>query len=448
MLQPLSATSRVLKIGLTTTDPNLDLMDLSMTAYWKIRARLLRVPGVANVPIWGERLEMLQVQVDPERLAAQKVTLKQAMTVTADALDAGLQQYSSGHFIGRGGWVEGSAQRLGIRHEQPIVGHKDLANLPIVTQDGRRIRLSDVAELVRDHQPLIGDAVINQGDGLMLIVEKLPWANTLDVTRGIEAALDELRPGLSGIAIDSQIFRPATFIEDAIDNLTRALVLGALLMIVMLALFLYSWRTALISVVAIPLSLLAAVLVLNARGTTINTMVLAGFVIALGDIVDDAIIDIENVVRRLRQHRLEGGGRSTARVILDASLEVRGAIVYATLIEIVAILPIFMLAGLSGAFFRPLALSYALALLASMVVALTVTPALSLIFFRSPRSLEHRESPLVPPLKRGYDRLLSRIINRPRRAYAAEVVTTLAGLVVVVAGVLYRILARAARTNM
>src|SRR5918992_225138 len=360
MLQPLSATSRVLKIGLSSTDPNLDMMDLSMTAYWKIRARLLRVPGVANVPIWGERLEMLQVQVDRERLAAQKVTLEQAMTVTADALDAGLQQYSNGHFIGRGGWVEGSAQRLGIRHEQPIVGHEDLAN--------------------------------------MLIVEKLPWANTLDVTKGIEAALDELRPGLPGIAIDSQIFRPATFIEDAIDNLTRALILGALLMIVMLALFLYSWRTALISVVAIPLSLLAAVLVLNARGTTINTMVLAGFVIALGDIVDDAIIDIENVVRRLRQHRLEGGSRSTARVILDASLEVRGAIVYATLIEIVAILPIFMLAGLSGAFFRPLALSYALALLASMVVALTVTPALSLIFFRSPRSLEHRESPLVPPM--------------------------------------------------
>jgi CzcA family heavy metal efflux pump len=430
MLQPLSATSRVMKIGLSTTDPNLDMMDLSMTAYWKIRARLLRVPGVANVPIWGERLEMLQVQVDQQRMAKQKVTLEQAMTTTADALDAGLHQYSSGHFIGRGGWVEGSTGRLGIRHVQPIATHEHLANLPIVTQDGRTIRLNQVADLVRDHQPLIGDAVINQGDGLMLIVEKLPWANTLDVTRGIEAALDELGPGLPGIAVDAQIFRPATFIEDAISNLTRALILGALLMIVMLALFLWSWRTALISVVAIPLSLLAAVLVLNARGVTINTMVLAGFVIALGDIVDDAIIDIENVVRRLREHRSVGSGLSTARVILDASMEVRGAIVYATLIEIVAILPIFLLAGLSGAFFRPLATAYALALLASMVVALTVTPALSLIFFRNSRSLEHRESPLVPPLKRGYERLLSRIINRPRRAYAAVAVTVLAGLVV------------------
>jgi CzcA family heavy metal efflux pump len=428
MLQPLSATSRVLKIGLSPTDPNLDLMDLSMTAYWKIRARLLQVPGVANVPIWGERLEMLQVQADPERMAKQKVTLEQVMTVTANALDAGLQQHSDGNFIGRGGFVDSPTERLGIRHVQPIVTHEHLANLPITTKDGRHIRLRDVADLVRDHQPLIGDAVINEGDGLMLIVEKLPWANTLDVTEGVEEALKEMGPGLQGIAIDSAIFRPATFIEDAIDNLTTALILGALLMIAMLALFLYSWRTAVISVVAIPLSLLAAMLVLTMRGATINTMVLAGFVIALGDIVDDAIIDIENVVRRLRQHREEGSSKSTARVILEASLEVRGAIVYATLIEIVAILPIFLLAGLSGSFFRPLALSYALALLASMLVALTVTPALALIFFRNAKSLAHRESPVVPPMKRVYERILKRLVKRPRRGYVAVALTTVLGL--------------------
>ena len=428
MLQPLSATSRVLKIGLSSSDPDLDLMDLSMTAYWKIRSRLLRVPGVANVPIWGERLDMLQVQADQRRMARENVTLEQVMTATSDALDAGLLPYSAGHFIGRGGWVEGAGQRAGVHHVLPIVTHEDMATIPIRTGDGRQIQLQDVADLVRDHQPLIGDAVINEGDGLMLIVEKLPWANTLEVTRGVEQALDELRPGLKGIEMDAQIFRPATFIEDSIDNLTKALVLGALLMIFMLGLFLYSWRTALISVVAIPLSLLIALLVLHARDATVNTMILAGFVIALGDIVDDAIIDIENVVRRLRQHRQEGGERSTARVILDASMEVRGAIVYATLIEIVAVLPIFLLAGLSGSFFRPLALAYALALLASMVVALTVTPALSLIFFRNPRSLEHRESPIVPYLKRGYTRLLTRIVGAPRAAYTAVGVTTVTGL--------------------
>jgi CzcA family heavy metal efflux pump len=430
MLQPMSATSRVLKIGLSTTDPSLDLMDLSMTAYWKIRSRLLQVPGVANVPIWGERLEMLQVQVDPARLDKENVTLDTVMGATSDALDAGLVQYSEGHFIGRGGWVEDADSRMVVRHVLPIIEVEDLAEMPITTNDGRQIPLNRVADLRRDHQPLIGDAVINEGDGLMLIVEKLPWANTMDVTKGVEEALAEMRPGLQGIEIDSSIFRPATFIEESIDNLTRALIIGALLMIFMLTLFLYSWRTALISVVAIPLSLLAAVLVLNWQDATLNTMILAGFVIALGDIVDDAIIDIENVVRRLRQHRKEGGTRSTARVILDASLEVRGAIVYATLIEVAAIVPIFFLAGLSGSFFRPLALAYGLALLASMVVALTVTPALSLIFFKGEKSLEQRESPVVPPLKRAYLWALTRIVNRPRGAYAAVGVTTVAGIVV------------------
>ena len=430
MLQPMSATSRVLKIGLSSSDPDIDLMDLSMTAYWKIRARLLRVPGVANVPIWGERLDMLQVHADQKRMAKHGVTLEQVMTTTSDALDAGLLPYSQGHFIGRGGWVDGAAERTSVRHVLPIVTSEDMARLPIRTADGRQVHLEDVATLTRDHQPMIGDAVINQGDGLMLIVEKLPWANTMDVTRGVEEALAEMKPGLTGIEVDSTIFRPATFIEDSISNLTRALLLGALLMILMLGAFLYSWRTALISVVAIPLSLLAAVLVLSIQDTTINTMILAGFVIALGDIVDDAIIDIENVVRRLRQHRAEGGTRSTARVILDASLEVRGAIVYATIIEIVAVLPIFLLAGLSGSFFQPLAMAYALALLASMVVALTVTPALSLIFFRSEKSLEHRESPLVPAMKRAYTAVLRRIVVRPRAAYGAVAVTTVAGLAV------------------
>ena len=430
MLQPLSATSRVLKIGLTTTDPELDMMDLSMAAYWKIRSRLLRVPGVANIPIWGERLEMLQVQADPVRMAEQNVTLDQVLNVTADTLDAGLLQYSAGHFIGRGGFVDGSEQRLGIQHVQAVVQPGDLANVPITTADGRQILLSDVADLKRDHQPLIGDAVINEGPGLMLIVEKLPWANTMDVTQGVEAALAELEPGMQGIAVDSAIFRPATFIEDSISNLSRAMILGALLMIVMLGAFLYSWRTAAISLVAIPLSLLIAVLILNARGATINTMILAGFVIALGDIVDDAIVDIENVVRRLRQHRAEGGTKSTAKVILEASMEVRAAIVYATLIEVAAILPIFMLGGLSGSFFQPLALAYALALLASMVVALTVTPALSLIFFRNPKSLEHRESPIVAPLQRGYVRLLTGVIRKPRRAYVAVAAVTALGLAV------------------
>jgi CzcA family heavy metal efflux pump len=429
MIQPLSATSRVMKIGMTSD--RYSLIDLSMTAYWKVRARLLRVPGVANVLIWGERIKMPTVQVDPEKLREHDLSLDQVMTVTADAIDAGLLRFSEGGFIGTGGFIDTPQQRLQVRHSIPILTGRDLARVPIVERNGEMLRLEDVADVVIDTPPLMGDGVINDRPGLLLVVQKLPWANTEDVTAGLDEAIAELEPGLPGIRMDPTIFRPATFIDQSIQNLRSAIILGALLMILMLGAFLFEWRTALISITAIPLSLVAAGLVLYWRGVTINTMVLAGLVIALGDIVDDAIIDIENVVRRLREQRAKGGTVSTARVILEASLEVRSAIVYATLIEVVAIVPIFTLEGLSGSFFRPLALSYSLALLASMVVALTVTPALSLIFFRSGKSLQHRQSPLVAPLQRGYEAVLNRIVHRPRRSYVAVGLTAVLGIAIV-----------------
>ena len=424
MIQPLSATSRVMKIGLSSTERS--LIEMSMISYWTIRERLLRVPGVANVAIWGERLQMLQVQTEPERLEAQDVSMQQVMTATSQALDAGLLQFSTGSLIGTGGFVETPNQRLSIRHVQPITTPAELAQVAVAEKDGRTVRLQDVADVVQDHQPLIGDAVINDGPGLMLIVEKLPWGNTLDVTRGVEQAMAELGPGLSGIDVDTTIFRPATFVEMSIENLGLAILLGFLLVVIIILAFLFEWRVALISVLTIPLSLMAAMLVLHWRGTTVNTMVLAGLVIALGVIVDDAIIDVENILRRLRQNRREHSGKSTAVVILEASLEVRGPIIYATLIIVASALPVFFLSGLTGAFFKPLALSYTLATLASLVVALTVTPALTLIMLRK-STLERRESPLVRWLQGGYQALLARVVNRPRRAYAAVGVVFLAG---------------------
>ncbi|MFF2314709.1 efflux RND transporter permease subunit [Arthrobacter sp. NPDC058097] len=415
ILQPLSSTSRVMKIGLTSDQRS--LMEMSMITYWKIRAHLLRVPGVANVAIWGERLQMLQVQAIPDKLKANDVSLNQVMEVTANALDAGLLQYSPGSVIGTGGHIETPNQRLSIQHVLPITTPKDLAQITIEEKNGKPLRLGDVANVVEDHQPLIGDAVINQGQGLMLIVEKLPWGNTLEVTRGVEAALQQMEPGLTGITVDTEIFRPATFIEESLDNLSRALMLGCILVVLVLGAFLFQWRTALISLIAIPLSLVTAASVLYLTGASVNTMVLAGLVIAVGVVVDDAIIDIENIIRRLRQHRAEGGTRSTASVVLEASLEVRGPIVYATLIIIAAAVPIFFLQGLTGAFFRPLAISYTLAVLASMLVALTVTPALALIFMRKV-PLKEQEPPLVRVLKRGYRAVLGRMVRRPVAGYA------------------------------
>jgi CzcA family heavy metal efflux pump len=427
MLQPLSSTSRVMKIGITSN--TLSLIDLSNVAYWKIRTRLLRVPGVANAPIWGERLKQMQVQVDPDRLARNEVSLVNVMDSTAEALDAGILQYSQAFNIGTGGFIDTPNQRLSVRHVLPIAAPKDLERVTLYRTDGKRVPLSAVGDLVWDHQPLTGDAVINDGPGLMIIVEKLPWANNLDVTKGVEDAVREMQPGLPGIEFDTTIFRPATFIEVSLDNLERALLIGALLVILVIGAFLFEWRAALISVLSIPLSLVGAGLVLYLRDTTVNVMVLAGLVIALGVVVDDAIIDVENIVRRLRQNRESDDPRSASRIVLEASLEVRGSIVYATLIIFAAMMPIFFLTGLTGAFFKPLALSYVLAVAVSLIIALTVTPALALILLGN-TPLKREQPPLARFLQRGYERVLAQIVSRPRWAYLAAGTTALAGIIV------------------
>jgi CzcA family heavy metal efflux pump len=426
MLQPLSATARFMKIGVSSK--TLSVVDQSMIAYWTIRPRLLSVPGVANVAIWGERIDMPQIQVEPARLRENGVTVQQVMDATSDALEAGLMTHSDGAWIGTGGYIDTPNQRLTVHHKLPLIEAKSLGELTMTGKGGKTVRMTDVAQLVDGHQPLVGDAVINGGPGLLLIVEKFPWANTLQTTHGVDKALASLRPGLPELEMDEHIFRPASFVELSIHHLTRSLVLGCLLVILVLALFLYQWRVALITCIAIPLSLMAAMLVLYLRGTTINTMILAGFVIALGSLVDDAIVDIENVVRRLRQNRTSPNRRSPARVILEASLEVRHAIVHATLIEVLALLPVFFLGGLSGAFFQPLAISYSLSLAASMIVALTVTPALALMLV--PEATLEKESPLVKWLQSAYSKTLTGIVKRPAAAYATIAVISLAGVVV------------------
>lgn len=424
MIAPISVTARTVMIGLSSD--TVSLMDLSMVSYWTIRTRLLSVPGVANVLIWGERLKQLQVQVIPEQMAARGVTLDGVMDGAAAALDAGLLRFTDGSLIGTGGFVDTVNQRIVVQNVPTIVTADSLTDVMIDNAAGEEIPLADVARLVPDFQPLVGDALVNDRPGIMLIVEKFPWANTLEVTRGVDRAIEELRPGLVGIEMDTSIFRPATFITTALDNLVRALLVGSILVFLIIVLFLFDWRTALISLVAIPLSLMAAIVVIDLRGLTLNTLVIAGLVISVGVVVDDAIIDVENIVRRLRQHRLAGSTRSTASIILESSLEVRSAIIYATLIDIVAIMPVFFLEGLSGAFFQPLVVSYGLAVLASLAVALTVTPAMALILLRD-ATVERRASPIARLLQRGYERLLTRIVRTARPAFITVGAITLVG---------------------
>lgn len=417
MLSPLSSTSRALKIGMTSS--KLSQMDLTQLAKWTIRPRLMSIQGVANVAIWGQRDRQFQVLVDPDVLRAHEITLDEVVKAAGDAV-----------VIGAGGFVDTPNQRLPVRHFSTIMEPEDLARSIVTFRDGASLRLGDVATVVEGNPPPIGDAVINDGPGLLLIVEKQPWGNTLDVTRQVETAIEALRPALKDVEIDPTIFRPATFIETSLRNLTHAMLLGCVIVALVLCAFLFNWRTALISMVAIPLSLLCAAIVLYWRGATINVMTLAGLVIAIGEVVDDAIIDVENIARRLRQNQAIPNPRSAFSVVLDASLEVRSAVVFASLIVILVFLPILFLPGLAGSFFRPLGLSYILAILASLFVALTVTPAMSLILL--PNSHQRRDdAPLAAWLKKKYSRLLPHLVGRARAIIVFLVLSmTAAGAVV------------------
>lgn len=399
ILQPLSSLSRMLKIGLSSKA--MSQQDLTVLALWTIRPKLMAVPGVANVAIWGQRDKQFQVLVDPDRLRAFGITLDQVMRSAQDAT-----------VLESGGYVDKPNQRLAVRHRSMVQNPDDLARTVVAFQGNAPIRLGDVADVQFGSPPPIGDAIINDGTGLLLIVEKQPEGNTLEVTRRVEAALKELEPGLVGVEMDPTIFRPATFIERAIENLGHALLIGCGLVVVILILFLFDWRTALISLTAIPLSLVSAVIVLTAFGVTLNTMVIAGLVIALGEVVDDAIIDVENIVRRLRLNRNARIPTSVFEVVIDASMEVRSAVVYATLIVIIVFLPIFFLDGIAGSFFRPLAMAYILAILASLFVALTVTPALSFMLLAGKRGHQH-EAPLTRLLRRMYRAVLPHLTGRP-----------------------------------
>jgi CzcA family heavy metal efflux pump len=410
MLSPLSSLSRVMKIGMTSSE--LSQVEMSTLAKWTIRPRLMAISGVANVALWGQRDRQIQVLVDPNRLQAHGVTVDDVVRATGEAVS-----------LESGGFLDTPNQRLAITHAASVRAARDLEGIVVASRNGAALRVGDVATVVEGFPQPIGDAVINNGPGLLLIVEKQLGANTLQVTRDVEAALEDLKPALAGVAIDPAIFRPATFIEMSLRNLSRALLIGCALVVVVLLVFLADWRTALISSTAIPLSLLAAGLLLHYRGGTLDTMVLAGLVIALGEVVDDAIIDVENIIRRLRLNRESAKPLPAIKVVLDASMEVRSAVLYGSLIVVVVFVPVFMLDGLAGAFFRPLALSYVLAIVASLVVALTVTPALALLLL--PRHIDTREPGLVGGLKARYRRMLPTFVDRPKTALGSLAVLLL-----------------------
>jgi Cu/Ag efflux pump CusA len=431
MLQPLSSSSRVMMVGLSSKD--VSLIEMSVLAHWTIRPRLLSVPGVANVAIWGQRERQLQILVDPHRMQQHGVSLSQVIETAGNSLWVSPLTFLDASTPGTGGFIDTTNQRLGIQHVFPITTPDDLAKVAIV-QDrvipGTQLVLGDVASVVEDHQPLIGDAVVNDAPGLVLVVEKFPDANTLEVSRNVEAALAAMQPGLTGIDVDTSLFRPAGYLESAVTNVAIALLLALVLIVAVIGVVLNHWRAALIALVTIPLSLAAGGLVLLLSGATFNALVVAGLVLALGVLIDDAVVAYAAVEERAGQRRAEDRELSGPDMMLEATLESRGALLYATLIMGCALAPVFFTGGLDGEFAPSMALAFGAAVVVSTIVAITLAPALCVLLRTNPRDLQ-RGSALGRRLRAQYANLLTRLLDRTRSAVIVVAAAAIAVAVVV-----------------
>jgi CzcA family heavy metal efflux pump len=394
-----SSTMDLLKIGLVSD--KLSPMKLRTFADWTLRPRMLAVPGVARAIVFGGEVRQLQVQVNPERLFAFDLSLKEVLDAAKSATG-----------VRGAGFVETAAQRILIQSEGQSLTPEQLGNVVIAQHNGTSVRLKDVAHVAEGPEPKFGDSLIMGRPGVLIAFASQFGSNTMEVTHDLEAALDEMKPTFAaqGITVYPRMHRPATFIENAIHNINHSLILGGILVAVVLVLFLLDLRIAFISFVSIPLSLLASVIVLDAFGVTINTITLGGFAVAIGVVVDDAIIDVENILRRLRENLHAAKPRPLFDVVLDASLEVRSAVVYATFIVAMVFLPVLMMTGLQGRFFAPLGVAFILATMASLLVALTLTPALC--FAMLSRVQPHEEPRYIRWLKSVHAGALRRFSKR------------------------------------
>jgi Cu/Ag efflux pump CusA len=401
LLQPVSSASRIMNIGLSSK--TVSLIEMSVQARWNIVPRLVGVPGVANVSVWGHRDRQVQVQIDPARMHAKGVNLDQIIKTAGESVWASPLTYLNSSTPGAGGFIDTPNQRLGLRHISPTPSPETFAKIPVY---GTSLALNEVATVVEQHQPLIGDALLKDGIGLMLVVEKFPDANTTKVTEAIEAALRELSPGMKGIEVDTKIYRPASFIARAAANLTGGLIASYLLVVAGLWVLLGHWRAALVAALVIPCSLLAALWAFQWGGHNIDMMIIAGLMLAVAVIVDDAVLSVDNILRRLRQARTEGSEASSLAVITRAAIEVRGPMLYATAIIVLAALPVLFMQGLSAPFFKPLFWSFIVAVLASLAVALSLTPVLSFFLLVNAPLPENASTTLLQRLQGASSRLL------------------------------------------
>jgi Cu/Ag efflux pump CusA len=425
MIQPTSSTSRVAMVSMRSD--TVSEMQMSVLARWQIRPRLMSIPGVANVSVWGMRDRQLQVQVDPQRLQSRKVTLTQLIETTGNALWVSPLSFVEASTPGTGGFVETPNQRIGVQHVQPISTPDQLANVAVEGTQAPALRIGDIASVTEDHQPLIGDASLNGAPSLMLVVERFPDANTAQVTKDVDEALEAMAPGLSGIEMDDHVFRPASYMTSALRHLGVVGLVTALLLVVVVGALLISWRAILIPVVAVPLSLVSAAWVLHLRGETLTMMTLLGLAAATAVVVDDAFGDVAEIRRR----RLVAGsnGAPLSSIIGDVVTARRAPLLVASVLAILALAPVLAIGGVSNAFTWPAAGTYVLAIVTSLVVALVVTPALSILLFRDGRQ-QLREGALDRWIRSGAERIAAPAISRPGWVGLATGVLAVAGILV------------------
>jgi CzcA family heavy metal efflux pump len=412
VLGPIASTmGEILLISMTSKTTS--AMDLRSMADWVVRPRLLGVSGVAQAMIIGGETKQFQVLIDPAKLRDHRLTVQQVVDAVGGA-----------NVNASGGFLERSTEEYLIRARGRVTSLDDLADSVITVENGTPILVKNVASVQLGAALKRGDGSFNMHSDVVATIQKQPNANTVEVTKQIEAALATLKPTLpEDVTIDTKAFQQATFIDRAIENVQRALLEGGVLVTVVLFLFLWNFRTTVISLTAIPLSLITAIITMSYFGIGINTMTLGGLAIAIGELVDDAIIDVENVFRRLKQNAKSGFPQTTDTVIYKASSEIRNSIVFATLIIVLVFLPLFNLGGFEGRMFAPLAFAYIASIAASLLVALTVTPALCYFLLgRSKLLREEKESWLVRTLKAGYSKQLNWTLQHPFQIIGASVV--------------------------
>ena len=424
VLAPISSIMGEIQLIAVTGDESVSPMDQRTFADWVVRPRLLAIPGVSQVIPLGGEVRQYQVLVDPTRLAAYGVTLDEVLNA---ARGSGVNA--------SGGVFTDAGQEYLIRGTGRVRRVDDIARTAVTVRNGTPVLIGDVAETRIGPADQIGRGSVNAQPAVILSIHKQPDTNTLELTGRIDAALTEIEASVpAGVRIDRGVFQQATFIETAVGNVLEALQESAVLVVLILFLFLWSGRTTFISVLAIPLSLVAAIFVLRVAGITINTMTLGGMAIAIGALVDDAGIDVENVFRRLRENRSlpPEKRRSPDEVVLSASVEIRASIVTATLIVSVVFVPLFFLSGLEGRMLRPLGLAYITAVMASLFVALTVIPALAAALLPGSAALDRdQESWIVRSLKAAYARVLEPALEHRFLVLAGTAVLVVSALAMV-----------------